>query len=360
MSHYNKEVSIAKGIGIIAVVSGHIVSLPQPFPFHPSTFHMPLFFFLSGLFFRPHDGLARFIGRRARSLLVPYFAYNLLFGLLTWQIWKHAGIDLGNADHWWHPRVFLLEPFISGNQYSLFLVGWFICSLFIIQCLYKLLFPAVRYCGDGLATGFFFLLALTAVLGGMDHPVFEPGYLVKEIVLKNLFGLFYYHLGHVYADQQVDTRIFSINGLIFFTLLQYWSSTRLEGRVVFEMVWNRYHSLSAPFIGPLCGIYVVMYLSRLLARQSGRYNPIEIIGNSSLHIMVWHLSIFLVINLLFIAYQGQSPQILQNNFWYTYHVNTTWPLYLGLGVGIPTLIHIRITRWLRTRQSQPTAHRIPM
>lgn len=47
-----RMISIAKAIGIMFVVAGHIPGLGY-FPFLPYTFHIPLFYFLSGLVFNP-------------------------------------------------------------------------------------------------------------------------------------------------------------------------------------------------------------------------------------------------------------------------------------------------------------------
>ena len=50
-------IDIARGIGILLVVMGHNdFSLISPFLFKLIySFHMPLFFFMSGIFFKPHS-----------------------------------------------------------------------------------------------------------------------------------------------------------------------------------------------------------------------------------------------------------------------------------------------------------------
>ena len=79
----------AKGVGIFLVVLGHntvfslnLVDAKQAI----YLFHMPLFFFLSGLTFKLDMPLAQMIYRRWRTLLVPYFAVafaSLLPGVLA-------------------------------------------------------------------------------------------------------------------------------------------------------------------------------------------------------------------------------------------------------------------------------------
>lgn len=70
-----KHIDVAKGIGIILVLIGHI--------FHRGMidfiylFHMPLFFFLSGFTMSPQNGL-HFLSKKIKSLIVPYFSFLLL------------------------------------------------------------------------------------------------------------------------------------------------------------------------------------------------------------------------------------------------------------------------------------------
>lgn len=69
-------IDVAKGLGIIAVVAGHVFSagLLRSAIF---TFHMPLFFFISGYLFKPKSGRA-FLTAKLRQLIVPYFSFLIL------------------------------------------------------------------------------------------------------------------------------------------------------------------------------------------------------------------------------------------------------------------------------------------
>ena len=72
------EVDVAKGIGIVLVVLAHCCGGTLPSNVINS-FHMPLFFCLSGLFlFRKNESFRDFINKKAKSLLFPC----LIFGIL--------------------------------------------------------------------------------------------------------------------------------------------------------------------------------------------------------------------------------------------------------------------------------------
>src|SRR5512144_3032083 len=73
-------IDIAKGIGILLVVMGHNdFSLVSPFFYKfIYAFHMPLFFFLSGMFFKAELPFLTVLRRRFDTLLKPYLFTILL------------------------------------------------------------------------------------------------------------------------------------------------------------------------------------------------------------------------------------------------------------------------------------------
>lgn len=79
-------VDTARGIGIIFVVLGH--HHDHPLYSYIYSFHMPLFFFLSGMMFKNTSGqdFSTFALRRARTLLIPYFIFAPLLFAVWWAL----------------------------------------------------------------------------------------------------------------------------------------------------------------------------------------------------------------------------------------------------------------------------------
>ncbi|MBR1931112.1 MAG: acyltransferase [Lachnospiraceae bacterium] len=74
-------VDIARGIAICCIVLGHLgVGEINRIVF---TFHVPLFFFLSGFFMNNKYAFREFVRRKARNLLVPYFVTCLVLIVLA-------------------------------------------------------------------------------------------------------------------------------------------------------------------------------------------------------------------------------------------------------------------------------------
>lgn len=70
-------IDIAKGIGIIFVVLGHCFVKETPVHNWIFSFHMPLFFLLSGYCFRPekYGSIKSVVVTRFKALMIPYFAF---------------------------------------------------------------------------------------------------------------------------------------------------------------------------------------------------------------------------------------------------------------------------------------------
>ena len=82
---------LAKGIGIILVVLGHMENISSELRIWISSFHMPLFFVISGMLLalkgadkpiindvKSGDEMKIFVVKTARGLLVPYLWVSLM------------------------------------------------------------------------------------------------------------------------------------------------------------------------------------------------------------------------------------------------------------------------------------------
>ncbi|WP_371857981.1 acyltransferase family protein [Pseudomonas sp. NS1(2017)] len=82
MKHRWIQMDIAKGIGILMIVYGHswfvANSLELQYPIIAS-FILPLFFFLSGVFFKPEQPFVEMAVRKADGLLKPFFFTMLVY-----------------------------------------------------------------------------------------------------------------------------------------------------------------------------------------------------------------------------------------------------------------------------------------
>lgn len=78
---------MAKGIGLLLVILGHVQFRPEQLNVWLCSFHMPLFFFLAGLTYNAekYSDFCYLVKNKAKTLLIPY----LIFAFLTLS-WRFA------------------------------------------------------------------------------------------------------------------------------------------------------------------------------------------------------------------------------------------------------------------------------
>jgi fucose 4-O-acetylase-like acetyltransferase len=109
-------IDIAKAFGIFLVVVGHVISSGNIISDWIYSFHMPLFFFLSGICFSKKISYPRFVVRKIKSLVLPYIYVGILislfelyfqsFNVLSKQI-SHNFFNYGAM--WFIPILFITE-----------------------------------------------------------------------------------------------------------------------------------------------------------------------------------------------------------------------------------------------------------
>lgn len=73
-------IDLTKGLCIILVVMGHVGGVFAVLDYHNmiSAFRMPLYFFISGIFFKSYEGLNGFLLRKVNRLLIPFLFFFFL------------------------------------------------------------------------------------------------------------------------------------------------------------------------------------------------------------------------------------------------------------------------------------------
>lgn len=119
-THY-AFVDILKGIAILLIVYGHITPGAVPFVTDwVSTFHIPLFFFVSGLLFnniKYKDNFLRFFKNRAKGLVFPFFVFSIIVALgYNYVVKDYSGFIInlitfgwGGYALWFVPVLIMVE-----------------------------------------------------------------------------------------------------------------------------------------------------------------------------------------------------------------------------------------------------------
>lgn len=143
-------IDAAKGLGIILIVLGHLASVEAPSAFYVYiyAFHVPLFFFISGLTLKPGGKpFGAMLADKARTLLAPYLCYALLgyaFYLAGYAAARAAGLGIEQFNYGlWRPLWGVFYGTLGEGR----LVNtpmWFVVALFCTFVIGWLVNTAVR------------------------------------------------------------------------------------------------------------------------------------------------------------------------------------------------------------------------
>ncbi|MEG1563931.1 MAG: acyltransferase family protein, partial [Bacteroides sp.] len=125
-------VDLTKGLCIILVVMAHVGGALNKLDSHSmiSCFRMPLYFFISGIFFKSYEGLFGFFLRKVNKLIIPFIFFYLGAFLLKYIIWIIAPGTFHLPVYWSELLlVFQGHELIKFNPPIWFLIALFNCNL---------------------------------------------------------------------------------------------------------------------------------------------------------------------------------------------------------------------------------------
>lgn len=131
-SKRNELFDIEKGILIVFVVLGHLIDSDSKLHQVIFSFHMPVFFMLTGMLSHWDVDKKDFIRKRTLSYVIPYFSWCVLLFIFFW-------IE--------NPLKYIIRIIYGGamNSTAYTYPFWFINCLFMSSIIFKLCFCRVRW-----------------------------------------------------------------------------------------------------------------------------------------------------------------------------------------------------------------------
>ncbi len=322
-------IDLLKGIGIFLVVWGHTM-FPRSVLIY--SFHMPLFFFISGFLYK-NKPLKEFLRSKIIRLYVPYIVFTILswtFYLIMLGLQKRQ--DLIN-DHL--PKIISIlngSGKNGGNDPI-----WFLTCLIVVSLLF--------WCLDNLLKKPGLILAAALVVSALGyhlsaHRIFLP---FKADVA--FMALIFYFLGYYSREGWLElvkkiNRNALIIILIFCLVFHYYLAylnIRLTGIPKVSMISNNpgnYFLFYLTAILAIFGLFIIGY-------KIGTIHCLNFLGHHSLIILATH-----------------KPLLFIFKFILNSHINTNSQLY-GILISIVVIIvTLPLMYLLQSRHPQPNGRKL--
>lgn len=286
---------VARGIGILLVVLGHIIPQESYLGGTIYSFHMPLFILLSGVFastcekYKFIDYLKKSVSR----LIVPYVVFTLIgialnYIIVDWRIYFSAAT--------------FKDVLINCNAYYWQTTGalWFLVALFIIRILFYFYDKLILKKGSAMLIAlslvclFYIAIYLNVFQVWMSqyHPAFTFPFQLKSAMI----GLPFYIIGYLLKD---NIKSFSykdnpvLNSVLFVgsAVLTFGFAVRYNHTV--NLGANTYNDSFLFVVFAFTGIYITIVIGSLLKKSKvliwfGKHSmEIYLLHNIFHHIYNW-------------------------------------------------------------------------
>jgi polysaccharide biosynthesis protein PslL len=290
MKNRNQTIDVVKGIGILLVVFGHNwISLNGNHEIFRVifSFHMPLFFFLSGIFLKESTSFQVFLKSRTDTLLKPYFVVLAALGTtqLLWAIIKGSvttkklyyfvglvygtGKTISWAPFWFLPHLFISSFFaliilkiIKRRSWTTFIsIVMLSIGIHFIDAFYRPDLTNIGSISINHLPGLPWSLDLLPITSSFI--VF--GYLLRDWVKKMAFN-----------------QIGFLLSIIIFSCLHYYFDETID---LNERI---YGNASISTLQAAIGIYLTISIASIIQNYSRLQKPLAYLGSGTLFILMFH------------------------------------------------------------------------
>ena len=286
-------------IGIVLVVAGHCDNggfslLYEWFP--PYSFHLGLFVFCSGYFYKYENerAIGQYIIKKIKRLIVPVYLWNIVYGLIVFLL-SYKGFTIGMGIS---IDKFLIQPILSGHQFDYNLGGWFVIPLFMIEVINVLIRGLLDRMRISVNECVFFVMVLLCGCIGIwlaAKGINTGWWLVCDRVL---YFFPFYTLGILYK-QVIEPKDTISNGLYFLIIIMLQLSIILKEGDAPQYVPSWCEGFDANFILPFVvgflGIAFWLRVARIITPLCVNSKIVNTVADNAFSIMIHQLFGFMLV-----------------------------------------------------------------
>lgn len=345
----NKEFRILSAIGMILVVAGHLgyglFEIGDLFPYY--SFHVFIFVFVSGYFYKPEkaQNAGSYILGKCLSLLLPYFIWNLIYGIFT-QIMRGLGFFIGNEITL---KTLFFSPFLDGHQFSYNYPAWFVPALFLVEAanvLLRKVLALIKLENEWLIFAGCLLAGIFTVFLAQGGHVW--GY--YAIAGRVLFLLPGFQMGRIYREKLEKYDTLSDGVYLFLVIIIQVLVNVLCKGLAFSAVWvNGFvNNPVIPYVTVCTGIAFWLRIAKIIGKLPYAADKLVYVGRNTYSVMLHHITAFMLPKGIFYLVSLLTPlcgefdkELFLCDVNYVYLPGgaeaAKW-IYLLVGIGVPLFI----------------------
>ncbi len=301
-----KYIDIARGIAIFLIVIGHSIAYSEHCTLiekYIYSFHVVLFFILSGYTFKPqkNENFYMFIKKKFIRILLPYFIWSSIFLVPYMLFGQKLSNELGTNGNF--NIIAQIKYILYGNGNGMALKQntplWFLPALFSMELVYYYIIKIMNKVSNKFKILFCIPIIIISYLSKFYLKIVLPFGLNTVLVL----GIFLY-LGYLAQILNLFSKdkLFKIPLILLFTIIG--SFAGLYNIKVSAANYN-YGSLTLAFVSGISLSIVTIYLAFFINKN----RILEYIGNKSIDILIFHK----ILIVIFQSKMGYLSELLKNS-----------------------------------------------
>lgn len=284
-------VDILKGIGIILVVIGHAnwqfgaATTDMFIQKYIYSFHMPLFFFLSGYLFikEKYPDFKKFLLKKIKTLLVPYLVFSILSVLVQIFICLKYNIKLNSFKEIVIQILYLRSKTVWNEPL------WFLMCLFITEIIFYFISKCTNKAKIAIS------LLMCGIVGyGLS---FMQKYFVLPLSFSiALVAVTFYGFGYLVKNSTIGRKVISKN--IKISILSFSSNIVIGGLLnsIAIMYFMKYGNIFYFYLAAISGILAYIGISKYINNLKTLTKILSYFGINTMPILCTHYFIFVFLN----------------------------------------------------------------
>ena len=352
----NYQFKILYFFGILFIVACHCgyggISLGYEW-FYPGAFHLALFAFGSGYFYKrsAEENIPKYIWKKFKHLLLPMFIWNFVYGVIVQVLHNHKFVFGGQLNL----ENLLVAPLLNGHGFVLNFPTWFVFPLFVVQVV-TVLFrkPLSKY--EKINDWVVFIISL--FIG------FAAAYAAKSgwnreyelLFVRAGYLLPFYQLAIIYKNKWEKHD--NLNSLAYFGIifaLQLMIIAKYKGTIYYTLAWAigfEQGTIFTPTIVAILGIAFWLRVCRIITPIMQKSKLVMMIADNTDAVMTHHIFGFFLLNTVYAFINKISGGAHLPSFdWVKYRTDVQYTfcpegliqfriLYLIVGLTLPLLVVI--------------------